>query len=123
MALSGVIDLPGGQGQKLQIEFKNSGQELYWMDGILIQEISAAGNGKSHIRKIPFEGYDIELRYSFSGKQSFADLYIDGSLYRKDIFSMQKVIDGTDSSASSPFRIVFILVGILILLAWILWES
>lgn len=120
MALSGVVDLPGEQGEKLRIEFKNNGRELYWVNDELIQDISASGTGKSHNRKVPLNGHDIELRYSFSGKQSFADLYIDGLLYKKDIFSIEKTLHSAAPSAGLPIKTLLVLVGIFIVLALVI---
>ena len=109
MALIGVVDLPGDQGGKLRIEFKNTGRELYWIDGNLVKEISAVGAGKSHNRAIPVSGYNVELRYSFGGRKSFADLYVDGALYKRDVFSLEKAMSEKSSNISLLLKVLFFL--------------
>lgn len=113
MALSGIINLPKGSDVQLRIEFQNNGRELYWLNDVLIQDISACGKGLSHIRKIPVTGYDIELRYSLSGQEPFADIYIDDLLYKEDIFLFRKFLKKDSSKLSFGIKI-FILLLILI---------
>ena len=109
MALIGVVDLPGDQRRKLRIEFKNNGRELYWIDGNLVQEISAVGEGKAHNRAIPVSGCSVELRYSFEGRKSFADVYVDGSLYKRDVFSIEKAMSENPSKIFLLLKVLFFL--------------
>ncbi len=101
--------MPGDQGDTLRIEFKNNGRERYWINDNLVEEVSAIGAGKASCRTIPVTGYDVALKYSFKGKDSFADLYVDGLLYKKDVFSIQKAMSQKPSKIFLLWRILFIL--------------
>lgn len=118
MTLIGVVDLPGDQRRELRIEFKNNGRELYWIDGILVNEVSAVGAGNSHNRVIPFPGHKLELRYSFEKQESFADLYLDGLLYKRDVFSIEEVMSGR--SFKTPFLLRLLLfLGLILLFCYL----
>lgn len=120
MALSGEVLLPNGVNKKLTIEFKNNGIERYIVDGVLVEEINAVGQGKSNVRKIKIDGCDAELRYSFDGRETYADLYIDGEIYKKDIFNINPTLKATSSGKRNYGLLFFIFLLLIFLLYWLI---
>ena len=89
MGPAAEVLLPNNEKLRIKFRVNPKGTEVYWVNDEIVLEVESRGCGTTNTRIIPHKDLDIKLKYSYDGLRLLGSIYINGQLYKDDVFKMK----------------------------------